>query len=105
MIVFDARIPARPAAVHSAAALPAVTHGAGQGEDAVPRGRPDTSGRGDVRGSIWPRAAKDAVVIARAYGATATTAFASGHGPDGLADEERQSAACPVIGEEASHDK
>jgi hypothetical protein len=48
---------------------------------------------------------KDAMVIARAYGATATTAFANGHGPDGLADGERQSAACPVIDEEASHDK
>jgi hypothetical protein len=33
---------------------------------------------------------KDAVVIARAYSATATAAFANGHGPDGLADEERQ---------------
>ena len=48
---------------------------------------------------------KDAVVIAQAYGATATTAFANGHGSDGLADEERQSAACPVIDEEAPHDK
>jgi hypothetical protein len=48
---------------------------------------------------------EDAVVIARTYGATATIAFANGHGPDGLADEERQSAACPVIDEEASHDK
>ena len=48
---------------------------------------------------------KDAVVIARAYSATATTACANGHGPDGLADEERQSAACPVIDEEASHDQ
>jgi hypothetical protein len=48
---------------------------------------------------------EDAVVIALAYGATATTAFANRHEPDGLADEERQSAACPFTGEEASHDK
>src|SRR6266568_3300716 len=48
---------------------------------------------------------EDAVVIARADGATATAACANGHRPDGLADEERQSAACPVTGQEASHDK
>ena len=48
---------------------------------------------------------KDAVVIARANGATATTAFPNGRGPDGLAVEEGRSAGCPVIGEEASHDK
>ena len=48
---------------------------------------------------------KEAVVIARGNGATATTAFANGHGPGGLVDEEGQSTACPVIGEEASHDK
>src|ERR1700761_6353617 len=33
---------------------------------------------------------KDAVIIAQVYNATATNAFANGHGPDGLADEERQ---------------
>ena len=37
--------------------------------------------------------AKDAVVIAQAYGMTAITAFADGRGPGGLADEERQFAA------------
>jgi hypothetical protein len=40
--------------------------------------------------------AKDAVVIAQAYGMTASTAFADGRGPGGLADEERQFAACPA---------
>ena len=33
---------------------------------------------------------KDAVIIAQAYNATATNAFANGHGPDELADEEKQ---------------
>jgi len=45
--------------------------------------------------------AKDAVVIAQSYGITASTAFADGRGPGGLADEERQFVACPVFGEEA----
>ena len=45
--------------------------------------------------------AKDAVVIAQAYGVTASTAFADRPGPGGLADEKRQFAACPVFGEEA----
>ena len=45
--------------------------------------------------------AKDAVVIAQSYGMTASTAFPDGRGPGGLADEERQFAACPVFGEEA----
>jgi hypothetical protein len=49
--------------------------------------------------------AKDAMVIAQAYGVTASTAFADGRGPGGLADEERQFAACPVLGEEASDDQ
>jgi hypothetical protein len=49
--------------------------------------------------------AKDAVVIAQAYGMTASTAFADRRGPGGLADEERQFAACPVFGEEASDDQ
>ena len=40
--------------------------------------------------------AKDAVVIAQAYGATASTAFADGGGPGGLAAEERQFAAYPA---------
>jgi hypothetical protein len=40
--------------------------------------------------------AKDAVVIAQGYGMTASTAFADGRGPGGLADEERQFAACPA---------
>ena len=43
--------------------------------------------------------AKDAVVIAQAYGVTANTAFADGRGPGGLADEERQFAACPLTKE------
>ena len=49
--------------------------------------------------------AKDAVVIAQAYGMTTSTAFADRRGPGGLADEERQFAACPVLGEEASDDR
>ena len=44
---------------------------------------------------------EQAKVIAQAYGMTASTAFAGGRGPGGLADEERQFVACPVFGEEA----
>lgn len=46
----------------------------------------------------------DAVVRARAYGTTASTAFTGGRGPDGL-EQRRRPAACPTAGEEASHDK
>ena len=48
---------------------------------------------------------KDAMIIGSANDAIATTVFGNGHGPDGLADEQRQSAACPVTGQEAPHDK
>jgi hypothetical protein len=52
-----------------------------------------------------PRAAMSSWNIARVYRATATTAFTGGRGPDGLADEGSQSAARPIIDEEAPHDE